>query len=127
MDLDFQWKRLDDLSTREMYTIIQAREAVLAELQTLHDNLPKDSPPELAAILEVHLMLVQDTMLADGVSGVATTYYHCNGNFAFTGVEAGFYVVQFLDCWGKNRCFVALVHFIVHLSSTHVRVCVIWI
>lgn len=28
MDLVFQWKRLDDLSTREMYTIIQAREAV---------------------------------------------------------------------------------------------------
>ncbi|MDV2114696.1 GNAT family N-acetyltransferase [Alcaligenes faecalis] len=28
MDLVFQWKRLDDLSTREMYAIIQAREAV---------------------------------------------------------------------------------------------------
>lgn len=28
MDLVFRWKRLDDLSTREMYAIIQAREAV---------------------------------------------------------------------------------------------------
>lgn len=28
MDLVFQWKQLDDLSTRELYTIIQAREAV---------------------------------------------------------------------------------------------------
>jgi phosphotransferase system enzyme I (PtsI) len=52
----------------ELARLVQAREAVLAELQSLHDNLPKDSPPELAAILDVHLMLVQDTMLADGVT-----------------------------------------------------------
>ena len=53
----------------ELDRLTQAREAVLEELQSLHDNLPEDSPPELAAILEVHLMLVQDTMLADGVAG----------------------------------------------------------
>jgi len=53
----------------ELTRLAQAREAVLAELQSLHDNLPKDSPPELSAILEVHLMLLQDTMLADGVRG----------------------------------------------------------
>jgi phosphotransferase system enzyme I (PtsI) len=53
----------------ELDRLTQAREAVLDELQNLHDNLPEDSPPELAAILEVHLMLVQDTMLADGVAG----------------------------------------------------------
>lgn len=52
----------------ELARLTEARETVLAELQTLHDNLPKDSPPELAAILEVHLMLVQDEMLADGVT-----------------------------------------------------------
>ncbi len=52
----------------ELARLTHAREAVLAELQTLHDNLPKDSPPELAAILEVHLMLVQDAMLEDGVT-----------------------------------------------------------
>ena len=52
----------------ELARLTQAREAVLAELQTLHDKLPKDSPPELAAILDVHLMLVQDAMLADGVT-----------------------------------------------------------
>jgi phosphotransferase system enzyme I (PtsI) len=52
----------------ELARLTQARETVLAELQTLHDNLPKDSPPELSAILEVHLMLVQDAMLADGVT-----------------------------------------------------------
>lgn len=52
----------------ELTRLGQAREAVLTELQTLHDNLPKESPPELAAILEVHLMLLQDAMLADGVT-----------------------------------------------------------
>jgi phosphotransferase system enzyme I (PtsI) len=52
----------------ELARLTLARETVLTELQTLHDNLPKDSPPELAAILEVHLMLVQDAMLADGVT-----------------------------------------------------------
>jgi phosphotransferase system enzyme I (PtsI) len=52
----------------ELSRLTQAREAVLAELQILHDNLPKDAPPELAAILDVHLMLVQDAMLADGVT-----------------------------------------------------------
>jgi phosphotransferase system enzyme I (PtsI) len=52
----------------ELLRLTRAREAVIAELQHLHDNLPKESPPELAAILEVHLMLLQDTMLADGVS-----------------------------------------------------------
>ena len=45
-----------------------ARDAVKDELQQLHDTLPKDAPPELAAILEVHLMLLQDEMLADGVT-----------------------------------------------------------
>jgi phosphotransferase system enzyme I (PtsI) len=45
-----------------------ATDAVKTELQELHDNLPKDSPPELSAILEVHLMLLEDEMLADGVT-----------------------------------------------------------
>ncbi len=51
----------------ELLRLTQAREAVIAELQHLHDNLPKEAPPEMAAILEVHLMLLQDTMLAEGV------------------------------------------------------------
>jgi phosphotransferase system enzyme I (PtsI) len=53
----------------ELARLKKARDAVQQELQQLHDNLPKDAPPELSAILEVHLMMVQDTMLADGVSG----------------------------------------------------------
>jgi phosphotransferase system enzyme I (PtsI) len=49
--------------------LAEARNAVCVELQSLHDNLPKDSPPELSAILEVHLMMLQDTMMVDGVKG----------------------------------------------------------
>ncbi|MEY4122684.1 MAG: Phosphoenolpyruvate-protein phosphotransferase, partial [Pseudomonadota bacterium] len=52
----------------EMLRLVHARDAVHAELQALHDTLPKDSPPELAAILEVHLMLLHDEMLAEGVT-----------------------------------------------------------
>lgn len=64
MDLDFQWKRLDDLSTREMYTIIQAREAVFVveqacayqevdglDLDSWHLSVFKDG--ELAAYARV--------------------------------------------------------------------------
>jgi phosphotransferase system enzyme I (PtsI) len=52
----------------ELQRLTNARDAVKDELQQLHDTLPKDAPPELAAILEVHLMLLQDEMLADGVT-----------------------------------------------------------
>ena len=54
--------------SEEIQRLGLARDAVKAELQELHDTLPKDSPPELSAILEVHLMLLQDEMLADGVT-----------------------------------------------------------
>jgi phosphotransferase system enzyme I (PtsI) len=69
--------------SEELERLTQAREAVLEELQGLHDNLPKDSPPELAAILEVHLMLVQDTMLADGVAGWIKERFY-NAEWALT-------------------------------------------
>ncbi len=67
----------------EIKRLGQAREAVLAELQSLHDNLPKDSPPELSAILDVHMMLLQDTMLADGVMGWIRERFY-NAEWALT-------------------------------------------
>ena len=51
----------------ELNRFIQARNAVMAEVQRLHQSVPKDAPPELAALLEVHMMLLEDEMLADGV------------------------------------------------------------
>ena len=44
-----------------------ARNAVVDELQRLVSDLPEDAPGELAALLEVHLMLLQDEVLASGV------------------------------------------------------------
>ena len=51
----------------EIRRLSVARLAVTEEVQRLHDTLPKDAPPELSALLEVHLMLLQDQMLEDGV------------------------------------------------------------
>lgn len=44
-----------------------ARDAVVAELQQLAQDLPPDAPPELGALLEVHLMLLQDELLLGGI------------------------------------------------------------
>ena len=44
-----------------------ARDAVAEELQRLQKDMPKDAPHELAALLDVHLMLLQDELLSSGV------------------------------------------------------------
>ena len=41
-----------------------ARDAVIEELQRLQATMPKDAPPELDAMLDVHLMLLQDESMA---------------------------------------------------------------
>ena len=43
------------------------RDAVIDELQRLQQDLPEDAPHELAALLDVHLMLLQDEDLTAGV------------------------------------------------------------
>jgi phosphoenolpyruvate-protein phosphotransferase (PTS system enzyme I) len=45
----------------------RARDAVAHELQRLSDELPADAPAELAALLDVHLMLLQDEVLSHGI------------------------------------------------------------
>jgi phosphoenolpyruvate-protein phosphotransferase (PTS system enzyme I) len=44
-----------------------ARHAVIDELSTLQRDLPHDAPPELHALLDVHLMLLRDEMLTAAV------------------------------------------------------------
>jgi phosphoenolpyruvate-protein phosphotransferase (PTS system enzyme I) len=44
-----------------------ARHAVIDELSTLQRDLPHDAPPELHALLDVHLMLLRDEMLSAAV------------------------------------------------------------
>jgi phosphotransferase system enzyme I (PtsI) len=51
----------------ELERVNNARHAVSDEIQRLIKNMPKDAPHELEAILEVHQMLLQDEMLAEGV------------------------------------------------------------
>lgn len=41
-----------------------ARDAVIEELQRLQATMPKDAPPELDAMLDVHLMLLEDESMA---------------------------------------------------------------
>ncbi|QXZ08926.1 phosphoenolpyruvate--protein phosphotransferase [Comamonas sp. Y33R10-2] len=44
-----------------------ARDAVIDELRRLQEEIPKDAPGELDALLEVHLMLLQDHALAEAI------------------------------------------------------------
>ena len=44
-----------------------ARNEVIEELQRLQKDLPKDAPQELAALLDVHLMLLEDEEVTAGV------------------------------------------------------------
>ena len=67
----------------ELARITQARSAVMAEVQRLHQSVPKDAPPELPALLEVHMMLLQDEMLADGVKHWVTDRLY-NAEWALT-------------------------------------------
>ena len=67
----------------ELQRINSARQAVKQEVQRLHQSVPKDAPPELAALLEVHMMLLQDEMLADGVKHWVTDRLY-NAEWALT-------------------------------------------
>ncbi len=42
-----------------------ARDAVASEIEELKNDLPAEAPPELAALLDVHLMLLHDDSLSD--------------------------------------------------------------
>ena len=52
-----------DQATAEVDRLIRARDEVSAELATLQHDLPSDAPHELSALLDVHLMLLQDEHL----------------------------------------------------------------
>ena len=54
-----------------------ARDAVAAELQTLKAELPDEAPAELAALLDVHLMLLHDETLTGATRGwIAERHYN---------------------------------------------------
>ncbi|MDQ1259893.1 MAG: phosphoenolpyruvate-protein phosphotransferase system enzyme [Pseudomonadota bacterium] len=51
----------------EIDRVRSGRNAVVEEIQRLQEDIPADAPQELTALLDVHLMLLQDEMLTGGV------------------------------------------------------------
>jgi phosphotransferase system enzyme I (PtsI) len=54
-----------DQVEHEISRLRVARDHVADEISTLKDDLPAEAPPELAALLDVHLMLLHDDTLSD--------------------------------------------------------------
>jgi len=55
----------------EIERALRARDEVARELETLKQELPDDAPHELAALLDVHLMLLHDEALTGATGGRA--------------------------------------------------------
>jgi phosphotransferase system enzyme I (PtsI) len=60
-----------------------ARDAVVVELTRLLEGMPADAPGEVAALLEVHLMLLQDEVMENGVKQWITERLY-NAEWALT-------------------------------------------
>jgi phosphotransferase system enzyme I (PtsI) len=67
----------------EVQRVRDARNAVVEEISRLQRDLPADAPHELAALLDVHLMLLQDEQLISGVKGWISER-HYNAEWALT-------------------------------------------
>lgn len=67
----------------EIVRVRNGRNAVVEELQRLQAEMPADAPPELAALLDVHLMLLQDEALVSGVKHWITDRLY-NAEWALT-------------------------------------------
>jgi len=67
----------------EITRVRASRNAVMEEITRLQHDLPKDAPHEIAALLDVHLMLLQDEQLISGVKHwIAERHY--NAEWALT-------------------------------------------
>lgn len=67
----------------EVARLHHARDAVAAEFEGLQRDMPVDAPPELPALLDVHLMLVRD----DSLTGAAAQWVrdrHYNAEWALS-------------------------------------------
>ena len=51
----------------EIDRLCVSRDAVMEEIARLQHDLPKDAPHEIAALLDVHLMLLQDETMSSGI------------------------------------------------------------
>lgn len=70
-------------AVEEITRVRASRNAVMEEIARLQQDLPKDAPHEIAALLDVHLMLLQDEQLISGVKHwIADRHY--NAEWALT-------------------------------------------
>ncbi|OGA96896.1 MAG: phosphoenolpyruvate--protein phosphotransferase [Burkholderiales bacterium RIFCSPHIGHO2_12_FULL_61_11] len=68
---------------KEITRVRGSRNAVMEEIMRLQQELPKDAPHEITALLDVHLMLLQDEQLISGVKHwIADRHY--NAEWALT-------------------------------------------
>ncbi len=58
----------EDAVEHEVSRLLRSRDVVAEELSTLQSELPVDSPAELSALLDVHLMLLNDAALTESAS-----------------------------------------------------------
>ncbi len=70
-------------AAEEVARLKHARDTVVTEISALRDDLPPDAPTELAALLDVHLMLLHDPMLIDATRQWIETR-HYNAEWAVT-------------------------------------------
>jgi len=67
----------------EIKRLGDARDVVAAEFSALQRDMPADAPPELPALIDVHLMLVQDESLT-GAAGHWVRERHYNAEWALS-------------------------------------------
>ena len=67
----------------EIERLCAARDAVAAELGALQRDMPDDAPPELSAMIDVHLMLLHDEALT-GATGQWIRERHYNAEWALS-------------------------------------------
>jgi phosphotransferase system enzyme I (PtsI) len=67
----------------EIARLYEARDAVAAEFVALQRDMPADAPPELSALLDVHLMLVRDESLT-GTASHWVRERHYNAEWALS-------------------------------------------
>ena len=67
----------------EIARVRTSRNAVMDEISRLQHDLPQDAPHEIAALLDVHLMLLQDELLTSGVKRWITDRLY-NAEWALT-------------------------------------------
>ena len=70
-------------TAEEVARVRASRNAVIEEIIRLQQDMPKDAPQEIAALLDVHLMMLQDEMLISGIKRWITDRLY-NAEWALT-------------------------------------------